>query len=170
MWDRKHEAYLKMIYDYCETLIDVYHKSFVNSKKSLCIYKLPTIFISASASFISVSNTGYFSTEQSKYISLAVGVLNLIVTIINTVESFKKINDKMVLNSKTYYQLNRLRDDISLTLSLPVSDRKQTGINACYDFYERFEIILEQATIPKTVPKNLLEIKKLITEEEKTEV
>ncbi|NBP16412.1 hypothetical protein EBU95_18840, partial [bacterium] len=123
---------------------------------------VPTIILTSVTGFLSVSNVGYFSTENSKFVSLACGLVNLVVSIINMLEAFKKVENHLNLNQSTYYNLVRLRDDISFVLSIPTMDRKQSGIDTVTEFYERFELIVKESTILNNLPDNLLGIKQLL--------
>lgn len=161
-WTHNDEEFLLKIHKECNVLIELYRNEYLYNNKRLCFYKIPTIIISSLSGFLSVSNTGYTPKHLEKYISLIVGLLNLLVSTINVIEQFKGINNKVTLSIRLYHELIQLSNDISLTLTLDISERNyKNGIECVSKYYERFSTILKDTNILKNSYQNYLELNEI---------
>ena len=166
-WSSDDEKFLLLLHKECNVLIGAYKKQYFEKNHQLCNYRIPTIILSSVSGFIAVSNAGYIDKEYEKYVSLLVGVINLITSTINVLEEFKRVSADMFLANKLYHELLQLSNDISLILSLPHNERQyKSGIEAISFFYERYSSIVKDANILRFEYENFLELKRVSSEVE----
>jgi hypothetical protein len=107
-------------------------------------------------------NSGYVEEQYNKYVSLSCGIINLAISIISTIESFKKIGDKTNAALNTYKELRKLSDDISITLSIHRKDRQSDGKTLLIKYFNRFETIMKESYVLKGISENMLKLKNQI--------
>jgi len=157
-WHQKHVKFLKKLYKYCLQLRDSYHHEYIKNDRLLCRYRTPQIILSSLTGFLSVSNAGYIPPDYDKYVSLFCGVLNLCLTVVATIEGFKKVSDKTNLSKTTFTDLRQLADDITYILSIPVEFREDGGQECSREFYERFQTIMKQSVTLKEYAENVFNL------------
>ena len=108
LWTNKHDEQLILIQKYSKQLFIEYHKTYIRYKKKLEQYRIPIIIISAFIGFLSISNVGYIPIKYSVYVSLIVGIFNLIITIVTLIEQFKKINETMNKSLNSYINFKKI--------------------------------------------------------------
>lgn len=158
-WNDKHERYMLLIHQYCNDLMKDYHHEFIKNQRKLCHYKIPIIILSSITGFLSIANSGYVDEQNNKYVSLTCGIVNLAISVISTIESFKKIGDRANSALNTFKELRKLSDDISITLSINRADRQSDGKTMLTKYYNRFETITSQSYVLKDMTDNLLRMK-----------
>lgn len=168
-WSQKHEDTLILLHKYSNMLAQKYHDSYIEYKKTLYRYRIPIIIISTFTGFISIANAGYFPSAWMKYVSLAVGLSNLVVSIISTIENLKKINENMNLSFSAHDKFRLLSNSISVTLRIPREQRDSDGHTYIKTMFTEFQQTLSKAPILSSHHKNLLELDSLIDIEKNTE-
>lgn len=168
-WSQKHEDTLIVLHKYSNMLAQKYHDSYIEYKKTLYRYRIPIIIISTFTGFISIANAGYFPTAWMKYVSLAVGLSNLVVSIISTIENLKKINENMNLSFSAHDKFRLLSNSISVTLRIPRHQRDSDGHTYIKTIFAEFQQTLSNAPVLSSHHKNLLELDSLIDIEENSE-
>lgn len=159
-WTSEDEEFLLKLHQECNLLIEAYRTEYLTKNELLCHYRIPTIILSTTSGFLSVSNAGYVPKHLEKYVSMIVGMLNLITSIINIIENFKGISNKVNLSDRLYHELLQLSNDISLTLSVPKNERNyKSGIECITKFYERYSSLVKEANILNNHYENFLELK-----------
>lgn len=160
-WSQNHEDTLIILHKYSNMLAQKYHDRYGEYKKTLYKYRIPIIIISTITGFISIANAGYFPAEWMKYVSLGVGLSNLIVSIIGTIENLKKINENMNLSFSAHDKFRILANSISITLRIPRQQRDSDGSTYVKTIFTEFQQTLSNAPILKLQPENLLELNSL---------
>ena len=127
-WNDKHEEQLILIQKYSKQLFLEYHNVYIRYKKKLEQYRIPIIIISALIGFLSISNAGYIPIKYSVYISLIVGIFNLIITIVTLIEQFKKINETMNKSLNSYINFKKINDEISFILRTSIDEYGNYGV------------------------------------------
>lgn len=160
-WSQEHEDTLIVLHKYSNMLAQKYHDSYVEYKKTLYRYRIPIIIISTLTGFISIANAGYFPIVWAKYVSLAVGLSNLVVSIISTIENLKKINENMNLSFAAHDRFSILANTISITLRIPRPQRDSDGSTYVKTIFTEFQQTLSKSPILNSQPENLLKIDSL---------
>lgn len=147
-WTKQDENFLIHLQEEINDLTDLYKQQYISNKNMLCkIYKIPTITMSSICSFLSVANYGYIE-KDAKWVSLIVGLLNLLVSTLTIIENYKGIERITTLSEQTYKELTLLSNDISLCLSIEIEERfYKSGIEAINAFYNRFTNITKNSNI-----------------------
>ena len=155
VWSTEHEEHLSTLLECCNERMEYYHRSYQRQKRRLSFFKVPVLILSSVSGYLAIGNSGYFTPPQRKYISLGVGFMNLLISILNGIEAFQGIQQEMILHSKTFHELYRLHEDISFLLQQPIHDRKDSGCESILKSHEKLEWILEQTTVPYRLPPNV---------------
>lgn len=143
-WYQKEEDYLQLMYDSCLELSREYMKLYTKMHKIQTKMRVPTIVMSSLSGVASFGANG-FGDDAVRWISIAVGVVNIGIAIIQTYESYLKIADVVSKSLATSTSLKKLSDDIYCEIFIPVEDRDSTGITFLRDCFSRYQVILEQA-------------------------
>ena len=143
-WLPHEEEYLRQLEASCTLLGNLYIKHFEVSREIAKYFKIPAIIlgcISSAASF----GTANFPREMQSYIPIMAGSSALLISILNTIESYHKITETMTNSHNTSAALLKLADDITCELSLPVMDRETAGIFFLRQIYTRYQQIINTA-------------------------
>ena len=157
-WVQNHENALLIIHKYSKLLTERYHNEYHVYKKRLYHYRVPTIIISAIAGLASISNSGYVPKNYFKFVSLFVGMLNMIVGVINVIENFRKIDVTVNKSYSSYVGFKNISNELSVILRLPVNERDGNGYTIVNAFYSKFQQLLSDSPILKDEPIDLFEI------------
>ena len=103
--------------------------------------------MSGLSGFLSISNSGYIPPDYQQWISLFVGFVNLMVTIISLIENFKKIDVNVNKTYTSYMEFKKLHDEISLILNTTRNERDGNGYDNSLHFFNRYESYLSDAPI-----------------------
>lgn len=160
-WNASHDQLLILIQSFLSDLIDIYKNEYINYKNKLCKYKIPTIIFTSTSGFLSITLISYFTEEYHKLISLCIGSINLLTTIITLLENFKHISDNMILDDNLYHQSLELYNDIEVILKLNIEDRKDNGKNTIDNIYNRFKEIIKKSNLYDDKFTMYLKIKQL---------
>lgn len=146
-WTEKHEEKLILIQKYSKLLFEEYHKAYIRYKKKLEQYRIPIIIISAFIGFLSISNAGYIPVKFSVYVSLIVGIFNLIITIVTLIEQFKKINETMNKSLNSYINFKKINDEISFILRTSINERDINGEAVVKDYFQKFQLYYSESPV-----------------------
>jgi len=146
-WTASHDQLLILIQSYLNDLIDIYKNEYINYKNRLCKYKMPTLIFSSTSGFLSITLLSYFNEEYHRLISLCIGTINLLTTIITLIENFKHINDNMILDDQLYHQSLELYNDIEVILKTDYEERKDNGKNTLDIIYTKFKDIIKKSNL-----------------------
>ena len=146
-WTEKHEEKLILIQKYSKLLFEEYHKAYIRYKKKLEQYRIPIIIISAFIGFLSISNAGYIPIKFSVYVSLIVGIFNLIITIVTLIEQFKKINETMNKSLNSYINFKKINDEISFILRTSINERDINGETVVKDYFQKFQLYYSESPV-----------------------
>lgn len=146
VWLPEEEIYLHSIQQSCEHLSKLYLAKYKACKSLQTKLKLPAIIV---GSFTGIASFGSdsFPPNSQKYVSISVGIITIGIAILNTIESYLKVGENTNSAITAASALQQLREDIHRELSLPISDRIDSGIVFLRDIYTRYVQILTQAPI-----------------------
>ncbi len=146
-WNERHENILKGLQMNSNKLFKEYQKAHLVYKKKLRLYRIPIIIMSSLSGFLSISNSGYIPVTYNKWVSMFVGFVNLMVTVISLIENFKKIDVNMNKTYSAYQDFKKLHDEISMILNTPQNERDDNGYSMANAFFARYEMYLNDAPI-----------------------
>lgn len=146
-WNDGHEAILQGLQKNSNKLFREYQKSHIIYKKKLRLYRIPIIIMSGLSGFLSISNSGYIPKDYQQWISLFVGFVNLMVTIISLIENFKKIDTNVNKTYTSYIQFKKLHDEISLLLNTSQNERECNGYDTTLMYFNRYESCVADSPI-----------------------
>lgn len=145
-WKKEEEEYLRILEETSICLSKDYHNVYFTLQATQSRLRIPAIVI---GSFTGVASFGT-STFPKKYhpiIAIIVGIVNVCIAILNTVESYFKLGENINLAASASLQLRKLANDINRELSVDESVRETSGINYLRDCYTRYQQILSGAPI-----------------------
>lgn len=146
IWLPDEEIYLHSIQQSCEHLSKLYLAKYKSCKSLQTKLKLPAIIV---GSFTGIASFGSdsFPANSQKYVSITVGIITIGIAILNTIESYLKVGENTNSAISAATALQQVREDIHRELSLPVSDRIDSGIVFLRDIYTRYVQVITQAPI-----------------------
>lgn len=143
-WLKEEEDYLRLIAGICIKLSKQYHVVYFKKKKTQTKLKIPAIIIGSFTGVASFGTTTFPKSAQ-KWVAIIVGLVNIGIATLNTLETFFKIGEDMNSSKATSEQLRKLAEDIEKELCLPEEDRPTSGIQFLRDTYTRYQQILSNA-------------------------
>lgn len=146
IWREKEEEYLRKLELSCLQMSREYHDIYFDLKTSQNKYKIPAIII---GSFTGVASFGSstFPPNYQKWVSISVGLINVAIAILNTLESFFKLGEELSASRSSSEQLKKLAEDINRELALDVSTRQTSGVIFLRDAYTRYQQIVSNAPL-----------------------
>lgn len=147
-WKQQEEDYLRILEERCTSLSQDYHKVYFSLQSYQSRLRIPAIVI---GSFTGVASfgTSTFPTQYHPMISIIVGIVNVCIAILNTIESYYKLGENINLSSSASVQLRQLANDINKELAIDMNVRETSGINYLRDCYTRYQQITSSAPILK---------------------
>lgn len=137
LWYDKEEQYLKMLCIKYNSESDKYINLYKKTFRTQCGLRLPAIALS-SISGIASFGTSSFPNNTQKYVSITVGIINIFIAMLQTYESYFKVNDIVVKSLNVSYLLKKLSDKIHCELCIPIECRSMNGDeflrNICNDY------------------------------------
>ncbi len=146
-WNAYHEDILKGLQQNTNKLYREYQKAHLVYKKKLRLYRIPIIIMSSLSGFLSISNSGYIPLDYQQWISLFVGFVNLMVTLISLIENFKKIDVNVNKTYSAYIDFKKLHDEISIMLNIAQDEREGNGYDIAMQYFTRYETYITDAPI-----------------------
>lgn len=143
-WLKQEEEYLTNIKGSSLSLSQSFHKVYFRKKKFQSRLRIPAIIV---GSFTGVASfgTSTFPKNMQRWVAIIVGLVNIGIAVLNTIESFFKVSEDMTSARNTSEQLRKLAEDIDRELALPQIDRETSGIIFLREAYTRYQQILNQA-------------------------
>lgn len=143
-WVKEEENYLQTIEATCIRLSKDYHQVYFEKKRTQTQLRIPAIIV---GSFTGVASFGTttFPQELHKWVAIVVGVINIGIAILSTLETFFKVGEDMTAARTTSDQLRKLAEDIHKELALPVKDRPTSGIIFLKEMYTRYQQIISSS-------------------------
>lgn len=143
-WLSREEQYLRTLFQTSAELSRDYSQLYEAKQRQLHRIKLPSIVLSTVAGTASFG-TGTFGASMAPFVSIAVGVTGLFVAILNTLETFFKIGETAAGARVASLALRAQYQRIEVELSLPLEDRRMSGIGFLREEFTYFQSILEKA-------------------------
>jgi len=133
--------YLQQISTTCEELSNRYMRLFHMYRRKRMHYKLPVIIL-GSLIGLTAFGSGQFSESARAPINITVGVVNILISIISSIEAFLKLEEYMSgsLTASQSYQKLKEKIDIELTIS---KERRRSivFVRECYSEYMKINEI-----------------------------
>lgn len=143
-WQKDEQKYLGILSDVCIDISNKFHDIYFLRKKTMTKIKVPAIMIGSITGVVSFG-TEVFPKDVQRWVAIVVGVLNICVATLNTVEGFLKVNEEMTSAKATCQQLRKLAEDIEKELVLPSNNRPTQGGQFLRDAYTRYQQIMSHA-------------------------
>jgi hypothetical protein len=146
VWLEEEVKYLQTLANSCIELSREYHIIYFKRKTSQNKFKIPSIII---GSFTGVASFGSstFPSSFRNWISISVGLINVAIAILSTLESFLKLGEELNASKSASEQLKKLAEDINRELALEMSTRQTSGVIFLRDSYTRYQQILSTAPV-----------------------
>jgi hypothetical protein len=143
-WLTEEEDYLRIIATTSIKLSKCYHSIYFKRKTTQTKLKIPAIII-GSFSGVASFGTTTFPKDTQKWVAIIVGVVNICIATLNTLETFFKIGEDMNSAKATSEQLRKIAEDIEKELCLPEENRATSGIQFLRDTYTRYQQVVSNA-------------------------
>ena len=145
-WRKEEVEFLRTLEQTCLSLSKDYHKVFFMLKSSQARLRIPCIVI---GSFTGVASfgTSTFPQHYQSLVAIIVGLVNIVIAILSTLETFFKISENIELTASASTQLRKLANDIDKELSIDETVRETSGVNYLRECYTRYQQILSSAPI-----------------------
>lgn len=144
LWVASHELYLHELCDISKQLSEAHKAHYLMLKERLKRYRIPSIVLGTISGSVSFGTTTFPPLLQ-RWVSVVVGGTSLTIAIVQAIESYLKISERMSGSLAGSIEYKRLAEDIKLELSLPIEDRSTNGITYVRDAYARWEKITSDA-------------------------
>lgn len=144
IWFDKEEKYLKYLYEVSLKLSKQYMELYKQTHAKQTRLRLPAIILSSFSGLASFGNTG-FPRDYQRYVSIAVGLINVSIAMIQTYESYLKVADIVAKSLTVSSGLKKLAEDIHCEIFIPIEDRETNGITFLRDCFSRYGAIIYQA-------------------------
>lgn len=138
-WCDEHEKTLRYLHKATSTYSKRFHVAYTRYKQKHQNYRIPIIIMQAISGFASILNIGYVPQKFGKWVSLSVGFVNLLATIISMIETFKKIDQIMNKAYASFFAFKSLSDEIFIILQTPRNDRRQGGIITVNKYFVKYQ-------------------------------
>jgi hypothetical protein len=148
-WQKEEEEYLRMLEDSCINLSKEYHKVYFRLKALQTRLRIPAIVI-GSFTGIASFGTNNFPQKFQPNIAIIVGIVNIAIAILNTLETYFKVSENINATTVASTQLRKLANDINKELCLEKETRETSGINYLRDSYTRYQQIILSAPLLQT--------------------
>lgn len=149
LWLPEEEEYLRIMHRRCHRL----SLSFKNMHREYKIQqnklKLPSIIISSVLGVVSFGQTVFPEVAQ-RWIPIGVGGMNIVIAIINTLDSYLKISEHVASTLTSHNSLQKLADDIFCEIMIPTKDRDSSGIIFLRDCYTKYQQIVDSSPLIDT--------------------
>ena len=156
VWNSTHESILMDIQEYSNQMFKEYHQAYWFFMRERKGYKIPVIVMNAVAGLLGLSAWGYFPHDTVQYLLIAVGVLNMIITILHSIAAYNKVDENADKAFEAYLGFRKLHDEIGVQLRLPRVDRQETGVEAVCGFGARFGALFEEAPVLPVIESSYL--------------
>jgi len=165
LWLAEEYKYLEILQTTAESLSKDYHKLFYEKQRQLYYLKLPSIILSSVSGFASFGSGNFQTSTQN--ISIGVGCIGLLVSILTTLETFFSVSATMSNARAVSLSLQILSQKIMCELSLPVQDRSTDGLVYLRQAFNEFLQIIEKSPplqTQKEAHDRILQMRKNLSE------
>lgn len=157
-WFREEIALLSQLHLASSHLARVYLKKYRALQRMHYNFRIPSILLASVSGIlifgdekISESGTDRRKSTIRRWLQSAVGIANLIVALMNTIETFLKIGETMERSLQAHVALKRISDDVYCELNMPERDRTTSGAIFMRDVMLRYQQVLDKApTLSRT--------------------
>ena len=143
-WKPDQEVYLRDLSRTCETLSMRYKQEYDHYRKLEARFQIPACIVSASLGIAAFGNN-QFDQYAQRSINIAMGIVGLALGIMNSIQSYLKIGATMSGCLLASSNLQKVKENIDLELSLPFEDRGNSGIVFLRDAYNNYEKHMDAA-------------------------
>ena len=153
IWHPQQEKILKSWGEAAACYRYMHYQAYCSYKNQSMKFTIPLIIVST------ISGTANFAQETfpptvQPYVPSAIGGLNLITAIATTIMQFLKINELMEGHRVASVQYGKVSRTIRLELTLPLSERTQSGTNMIENMRAEYDRLIEQSP---NVPKKIID-------------
>ena len=153
-WYREEELYLDDLHRSCVELSNIYQKLYLENLRQQTRYRIPAIVLS-SLSGVASFGTQTFPEDARIWVSISVGIVNIIISIMNTIEAYLNLGEKIAKSRNAAIVFKKIADDITCELSIPIKDRETNGIIFLRECFVRYQQTLEASpSITNTYNEN----------------
>lgn len=146
LWLPEEEEYLRIMHRRCHRLSVSFknmHREYKIQQNKL---KLPSIIISSVLGVVSFGQT-VFPEPAQRWVPIGVGGMNIVIAIINTLDSYLKVSEHVASTLNSHNALQKLADDIFCEIMIPTKDRDNSGIIFLRDCYTRYQQIVDSSPL-----------------------
>lgn len=166
-WNEKQENELKELLNSSKKLYMEYHKLFLHYSNKRDKYRIPIIIFSSIVGVINLTNMAYIQKKYYIYISIFSGLMSITISILASIEQFKKIGENMNKSMNSYLNFKTLYNEILLTISISSTNRKYNGIDTIRYFFNKYQKYFLESPIPNVLPEDFVMTHKLTNKIEK---
>ena len=131
----------------------MHYQAYCSYKNQSMKFTIPLIIVSTITGTANFAQETFPPTVQP-YVPSAIGGLNLITAIATTIMQFLKINELMEGHRVASVQYGKVSRTIRLELTLPLSERTQSGTNMIENMRAEYDRLIEQSP---NVPKKIID-------------
>lgn len=164
VWYDKEEQFLRRLQSHCITLSKQYMELYKIMHAKQSRLRLPSIFLSSFSGVASFGSTS-FPLNMQKWVSIGVGIVNIIIAMLQTYESYLKLGDIVSKSLTVSGSLKKLADEINCELYIPIENRDQDGNTYLKDCFTQYQTMIANAP-PLAIDENEASeaLKKLLAE------
>lgn len=143
-WYPEEERILTELSNTCSVAKELFRAIYTKQKSLQAKFRLPAIVVGSISGACSVGSS-VFPASHRELVSISVGAASIFIAILNTIESYLQVAQRLSQALSASQALNKLMIDIRRELQLPVRDRQTSGVVFVRDCFTRFSQILEQS-------------------------
>lgn len=146
LWYEKEQKFLRKLQAMCVKTSQEYMEVYEVMHKVQTRLRLPSIILSSFSGIASFGTTS-FPPDAQKYVSIAVGIVNITIAMLQTYESYLKIADTVSKSVTATVALKRLGEDIDCELYIPIENRELAGNTFLRNSFNKYQAIIADAPI-----------------------
>ena len=151
IWHPQQEKILKSWGEAAACYRYMHYQAYCSYKNQSMKFTIPLIIVSTITGTANFAQETFPPTVQP-YVPSAIGGLNLITAIATTIMQFLKINELMEGHRVASVQYGKVSRTIRLELTLPLSERTQSGTNMIENMRAEYDRLIEQSpNVPKYI-------------------
>tara|TARA_B100001996_G_scaffold154140_1_gene117248 strand:- start:3122 stop:3970 length:849 start_codon:yes stop_codon:yes gene_type:complete len=153
IWHPQQEKILKSWGEAAACYRYMHYQAYCSYKNLSMKFTIPLIIVSTITGTANFAQETFPPTVQP-FVPSAIGGLNLITAIATTIMQFLKINELMEGHRVASVQYGKVSRTIRLELTLPLSERTQSGTNMIENMRAEYDRLIEQSP---NVPKKMID-------------
>tara|TARA_X000000368_G_scaffold77599_1_gene57918 strand:+ start:3382 stop:4266 length:885 start_codon:yes stop_codon:yes gene_type:complete len=151
IWHPQQEKILKSWGEAAACYRYMHYQAYCSYKNQSMKFTIPLIIVSTITGTANFAQETFPPTVQP-FVPSAIGGLNLITAIATTIMQFLKINELMEGHRVASVQYGKVSRTIRLELTLPLSERTQSGTNMIENMRAEYDRLIEQSpNVPKYI-------------------